>query len=289
MTKSILARSDTGEIQITITIPRSEIQKAYAEALNETVAKTELPGFRKGKAPQNLVEEKTDKSKIYEQVLQKIIPQAYIEAIKEHQLKPILSPKVELLKVKEGEDWEIRATTCERPIVELGDYKEAVRKELAPSKIWTPGGEKAQKTTENTENTEDEKTQKVIPILLRVAKVDLPQILVEDELNRTLSNLISQTEKLGLTIDQYLNSIGKTVEQLRDEYRHKVENNLKLEIILDTVGAREKIEVTEEEIEALISAAGDETVKKDLNNSLNRSYLRTILTRRKALDFLTKV
>lgn len=278
MSKSILARLTDGTIQLTITIPKDEVKKAYDEALTETVAKTELPGFRKGKAPQTLVEEKTDKSKIYEQVIQKIIPQAYLEAVREHKIKPLMTPKVELLRAKEEEEWEIRATTCERPEVELGNYKEAVRKELAPSKIWTPNG----KTT-------DEKTQKVIQALLESITITLPAILVEEELNRTLSNLISQTEKLGLTIDQYLTSIGKTADQIRAEYRQKVEDNLKLELILDAVAAQERIEVSEEEINALVAATGDAKIKNDLNSPTSHAYLRRILARRKTLDFLTKV
>ena len=287
MAKSILARTETGEIQLTNTIPVNEIQKAYEEAFDAIARETQMPGFRKGMAPKKLVEEKTDKTKIYEQVLQKIVPQAYLEAVKEHKISPVIPPKVELLKAKEGEDWEVRATTCEKPKVQLGDYKEEIRKALSPTKIWTP--ENKQETDEKKETTEDEKTQKVIEVLLQTAKVDLPNLLVEDELTRTLSNLLSQTEKLGLTIDQYLSSIGKTVEELRGEYRTKIENDLKLQFILNAVIDEEKINVEDKEVDALIEASGDEKIKQDLNSPLNRAYLQGILARRKALDFLGKI
>ncbi len=288
MSKSILARLTDGTVQLTITIPKDEVKKAYEKVLAETVEKTEIPGFRKGKAPQKLVEEKTDKNKIYELVLQKIIPQIYIEAVEEHKIQPIMAPKIELLHAKEEEDWEIRATTCERPEVELGNYKEAVKKGLSSNKIWTPSDEAA-KTPNNTESAEEEKMQKLIQTLLDSTTITLPAVLTEDELNRTLSNLISQTEKLGLTIDQYLSSIGKTTEQIRAEYQKKVEDNLKLEFILDAIANQEKIEVSDKEIDALVTATGDEKLKSDLNSGFSRTYLQRILARRKTLDFLTKV
>lgn len=295
MSKSILARQPDGTVQLTITIPADEVKKAYDQALGEVTQNTQVSGFRKGKAPVKLVEEQTDKTKIYEQVLQKMVPQAYLAALEEHQVKPVLPPKVELLKAKEGEDWEIRASTCERPAVTLGDYKEEIRKTLAPAKLWTPGTQKAHppvgeagNKTDDTE-TEEEKSQKVIEVLSQTTKVDLPAIMVEDEVNHALANLLNQTNKLGLTIDQYLASIGKSAEQLRAEYRQKVENDLKLQLILDEIAKKENLEVKDEEIDSLINAAGDEKIKQDLNSPAQRAYLRGILLRRKGLDFLTKL
>lgn len=286
MAKSILARQPDGTVQLTITIPKNEVKKAYDEALAEIIKTVEIPGFRKGKAPKKLAEEKADKTKVYEQVLQKIVPQAYIEAIKENKLSPITTPKVELLKAKEGEDWEFRATTCETPEINLGNYKDEARKALAPTKIWTPGTQKAQK---ETENTKDEKTQKVIQALLQIIKFNLPEMLIEDEVNRTLANLINQTEKLGLTIDQYLTSIGKSAEQIRQEYREKVSADLKLQFILNEIAETEKLNVSDKEIEELVGTTGDEAIKKSLENPLQKSYLKGILLRRKALDFLTNL
>ncbi|MDP3955248.1 MAG: trigger factor [bacterium] len=287
--KSILAKQTDGTLQLNITIPESEVKKAYDEVFSSVSQDSELPGFRKGKAPKKLVEEKVDKTKVYEQVLQKIVPNAYLEAVNENKLKPVVSPKVELLKAEEGADWEIRATTCERPEVVLGDYKEEIRKEMATGKLWTPQTQKNEKDTDNTEATHDEKTQKVMEILLKTVKLDLPSVLAEDELNRALSNLIAQTEKLGLTIDQYLNSINKTVEQIRAEYRERIEGDLKIQLILDEIAKAEKTEVKEEEIDALITASGDEKIKENLNKPENRLYLKGILARRKTLDFLAKL
>ena len=276
MTKSVLATTQTGEIQLTITIPVVEVKKTYQQVLTELTQATQIAGFRKGKAPKKLVEEQTDKNKIYEQVIQKIVPQVYLATIKQHSLKPILLPRVELLKVKEDEDWEIRATTCETPKVDLGNYKEDIRKVFAKPK-------------NDSQDSEDEKIQKTIQTLLQSTATALPEIMVEEELNRVLANLINQTEKLGVTIDQYLASINKTSDQLRAEYRQRVESDLRLQFILDAIAKGENIGASEKEIDDLVTTTGDEELKRSLNSAPQRESLRGILTRRKTLDFLTKL
>ena len=55
---SVVARSEDGTIQITFNIPFSEIEKSRSEVVNKYADEIEIPGFRKGKAPQNLVKEK---------------------------------------------------------------------------------------------------------------------------------------------------------------------------------------------------------------------------------------
>ena len=288
MAKSIFAKQPDGAIQLTITIPVDEVNKGYERAIVEIVNNAEIDGFRKGKAPRKLVEEKTDKSKIYEKVLQDIIPKAYVEAVKEHSLKPILSPKVELLKAKEGEDWEIRATTCEEPIIELGDYKDKVKTALASGKLWTPDKKDAEKE-KNPESAEDEKTQKVIQAILDTVKIEIPQIIIEEEVNRSVASLINQTNSMGLTIDQYLASIGKTPESIREEYSQKTMANYKMQFALDKIAGNEKIEVTDQEIEDLIKVSGDENLKIEMENPMQKAYIKGLIARRKTLEFLTKL
>src|SRR4030042_2206075 len=116
-----------GTIELVITIPWAEVQKTYDAVVDNTVKNAELSGFRKGKAPRNLVEEKLDKTKVYEDALQRIIPQAYGKAVEEQQIHPIVSPKIELQEATEKKDWRLRALTCEKPKVDLGSYKEAIR------------------------------------------------------------------------------------------------------------------------------------------------------------------
>jgi FKBP-type peptidyl-prolyl cis-trans isomerase (trigger factor) len=288
MSKAIIARQPDGTIQLTITIGKEVVEKAHEKQLAEAVRKAKIPGFRKGKAPKKLVEEKIDKDQVYQTVIQELVPQAYLEAIQEHQLKPIINPKVELLKAKEGEDWQIRATTCEAPKIELKNYQAEIKKSLAPAKLWTPDKNKGEEGKE-TKPSLDEKIQKVIEILLKIAPFNLPSILVEDELNRSLASLIEQANSLGMTIDQYAQSTGKTTTQIREEYRTRVENELRLLLILNEIAQQEKIEISDQEIEALIKASGDQKLTQQLTNPLQKEYLKGILARRKTLEKLASL
>jgi len=114
-------------------------------------------------------------------------------------------------------------------------------------------------------------------------------MLIDDEVNRALSHLINQTNSLGLTIDQYLASINKTSEQIRAEYEAKVSDQLKLQFALDEIAEQENIRIEDEEVDDLIKATADETLRQNLDKPIQREYLRGILRRKKILDFLAKL
>ena len=273
-------RLANGTIELTITIPWSDIQTTYNQVIDDFVKEAELPGFRKGKAPKKVVEEKLDKNKIYEEVMKRIIPKAYADAVKQESVAPIIPPKVEVIAAQEGKDWQFKASTCKEPEVKLGDYKDALNKAKSAKlpKIWVPG--KEEKKGEPAEITLDE----VINALLGNTQINIPSLLIEDEVNRMLSRLIDQTQKLGLTVEQYLLSQGKTSEGLRAEYKDQASRNLALEFILEKVANQEKIEVGDEEIEKVIKEAKEPKEQEALR--AQKYYLATILRRQKTLDYL---
>ncbi len=270
-----------GTIELTITIPWSDIKSAYDSVVDDLAKETELPGFRKGKAPRNLVEEKTDKSKVYEEVLKKIVPQYYAAAIKQENLVPIVSPQIEIIAAKEKADWQFRAKTCEKPEVKLGNYREAIAslKKEKQTKIWVPGKE------EKKEKPADLTLDEIVKALLSVCQVQVPDLLIEDEVNRMLSRLIDQTQKLGLTIEQYLVSQNKTSESLREEYKFQSQQTLALEFILEAIADQEKVEVNEGEIEKIIQEVKDPKEQEALKSQ--KYYLATILRRQKTLEKLS--
>lgn len=286
--KSKLEKLENGAVELTITIPARQIRQTYDQVLAQLVKTTEIKGFRKGKAPAKKVEEQVGKNKIYEEVLRFLLPQTYADAVKEHGLAPAMNPQIKVVSLQEDKDWEIKATTAELPEIKLGDYKKAIRDELAASKIWVPGKDD-QKPEESKKITQDEKIGKIFKALVKVAEADIPGILLEEEVNRMLSRLISQTEKLGLTVEQYLQSIGKTSEELRAEYRQQAEESLKLELILARLAEKEGVEVTDQEVNRMIAATPDEKARKNLETPAQKAYIRQILRKRKLIDNLLKI
>lgn len=282
---SALNRQTNGTLELTITIPQKRVASAYEKALDQFVKETEIKGFRRGKAPRKKVEEKIGKTKIYEEVLKSLIPEVYLEAVKEQNIKPIINPQISVISLQEDKDWQIKALTCELPKVDLGDYKGEVKKALASEKIWTPGKDKEEKTAEK----ESERLKKIFQTLLKVVKLQIPELLIQEEVNRMLSRLIDQTGRLGLTVEQYLTSIGKTSDQLRQKYRQQAEELLKLELILSAIADQEKVQVTDGEVQKMVDAAPDEKTKKEMEAPTQRAYLRQLLRKRKVIDILTKL
>ncbi|MFI4963120.1 MAG: trigger factor, partial [Legionellales bacterium] len=199
--KSILAKQDDGTIQLTITIPWSTVKKAKEETVAAHVDSSQLPGFRKGRAPKKLVEENIDQDHLREEVLRKLLPEGYVEALKEHNLKPILNPKIHVQKLEDDKDWTFEAFTAEAPEITLGDYKDAVKKVTAKTKIIVPGKETTPPSFED-----------IAKALLETAKVRVPAVIIEQEVDRLLAQTLDEVKRLGLTLDQYLASTNRNTE-----------------------------------------------------------------------------
>lgn len=268
---AVVARSEDKTIQITFTIPAPLVQKAQNEVITDVTKDTEIPGFRKGKAPEEKVREKIPAGDLIEKSLAKILPQALAEAINTNKIRPAIYPKFELIKADEGQDWEVRASTCELPEVILTDYKGAIKSGIIKVNDMKP----------------EEKEQKVIKVLLDSHKIDVPQLLINEEVDARLAQLLERIEKLGLTLEGYLGSIGKTPQSLREEYATQSKNTIILELLLTKIAEEQKIEVSEQKVdEAIKAASADPKLSERLNTPEQRRLIKGVLGRRATLDYL---
>ncbi len=272
-TQSTITRHENGDITLAIAIPWITVKKIREAVLDEIVTTSEIQGFRKGKAPRELVEKQINPQKFQEEVLRKVLPEAYIQAVGEHKLQPLVNPKIHVDKLEEEKDWKFEATTCEMPEINLGIYKDEVKKITAKSKIIIPG-----------KKPEEVSFDVIMNAILSVVKISVPHMLVEQEVDRLLSQTLDEIKKLGLTLDQYLQSTKKSPEQLRSEYGQKAENDIKIELILQKIAETEKITVEEKEISEAIEKAKDAKEKQYLEG--NKYMLASILRQQKTLDFL---
>ncbi len=282
-----VAKSDDGTIQLTYTIPYSDIKKTQNIVLDEAVQDIEVPGFRKGKAPRNKVAEKLDKNTLTEKTLQKILPTLFLESVKSEKINPATYPKFEVIKATENEPWEVRATTCELPKIDLTGYKDKLTRVAKTQTIWTPEKGKDDKK----EPTKEEKEQIAIKALLGTIKVDIPKILVEEEVNAKLSGLLERIEKLGLTLESYLASIGKTAESLRGEYEKQAKETISLELILNEIARKENLEPDKKKVEELMLATKKqvETSAEEYNPEQQKIIIENSLRKRAALDYVASL
>lgn len=268
-----LKREEDGTIQLTVTMPWELVKKTKEEITDEHVKSAQMPGFRKGKAPKKLVEENLNQDHLREDILKKLLPQGYVEALKEHKINPVLSPKVHVDKLEDGKDWVFTALTAEAPEVTLGKYKDAVQKITAKSKIIVPGKEPTPVSFEE-----------ISQALLESITVKIPKIIIEQEVDRLLSQTLDEVKRLGLTLDQYLASTGRNIDALKAEYQKKAETDIKLEFILQKIASSEGIKVEDKEIDEAITQAKTDAERQNLQN--NRYLLAGIIRQQKTLDFL---
>lgn len=270
--------------EITIIIAWKEINQAREKTIEKIGETLEIKGFRKGKSPKNLILEKVGPQKITEEALNLIVPDKYSKAVLKLGLHPIATPKIELVSAKENQDWTIKFTSCEAPDVNLGTYKQDLSKIKSAPEIWKPGDKSDEKNKKSELEQKEEKLQKAVNFLLENIKVDVSDLLLEQEVNHKLSQLLEQTQKLGITIDQYLSSTGKTLDSLKQEYQKTAARNLAFEFILQKISETEGIQITPEEIEKAVSGAKNDEEKKELESK--KYFLAGLLRQQKTLDFL---
>lgn len=286
---SSVAKTDDGTIQINITLPSDVVEAERKKVVKESAKTANVSGFRKGKAPLSKVEEQIPEKDMRVQIVNSIAPSAFGQAISDNKIQPAIYPRIEILQAEKGEPWELRATTCEMPEIKLGNYKKEIKGELSAQSIWTP--EKGKKgKEEKKEMSQMDKEQIVINVLVKTTTIKIPNILVEAEVSESLSQLLDKLDKLGLTLDSYLESIGKTPTELREEYEQRAKDSLTMTLALNKIVEEEDIQVTDEEVESALNVATtDPNAAPGGTDEEKKRVIASILKRRKALDSLTKL
>jgi len=114
--------------EMSVEISVEEMEKYINQTVNKLSQAREFDGFRKGKAPKNIVEQHLGKAAIFEEATQIAIEDSYLKAIKENKLTPIGQPKAEITKAAAGNPFEYKIIISVIPEVKLGDYKKITGK-----------------------------------------------------------------------------------------------------------------------------------------------------------------
>jgi FKBP-type peptidyl-prolyl cis-trans isomerase (trigger factor) len=267
-----------------LTISQDEIKAGYQKVLKAVQAKAEIKGFRKGKAPLDVVESASDPHKLYEQVFEQVFPSHYTNYIKDHQLEPVAPPKVTVKDAKDQGDWTFDVEVALRPIVTLGAYQDAIKSTFAKDKIWTPGKDKGK---EPEKPNQDQQLNQIFDNLLKTVSVQISPLLVEDETNRNLSKLLDQVNKLGLTLDQYVGSLNKTVEEIKKEQQLHAEATLKLEYILLEIAKEAKLTIADQDYQDFLGTVKNQEARDQIEtNPETQAAIRYTLLKRKVIDHL---
>ncbi len=107
------------EIEVDAAIFNEGMKRSYSKNAN----KFNIPGFRKGKAPQHMVEKFYGEQALYEDAINIVCPDAYEEAIKEKDIHPVERPEIDIVEIGRNKNLIFTATVTVMPEVELGQYK----------------------------------------------------------------------------------------------------------------------------------------------------------------------
>lgn len=116
-------KKEGNEGLLTVTVPAEKVNKALDQAFKKGVKQINVPGFRKGKVPRPIFEQRFGVEALYQDAIDILLPDAYGEAIDETDIKPVAQPEVSVTQIEKGKDFIFEATVTVEPEVKLGDYK----------------------------------------------------------------------------------------------------------------------------------------------------------------------
>jgi trigger factor len=430
MTASEIKKLKNSQIEFTVTVPWGEWEKFIDQAVVDYSKEIKVEGFRAGKAPKNLVEQKVGKGAILDAAAQKAIRDTYGKILVEKKIDAIGSPKAEILKLAEGNDLEYKIATAVIPEVTLKPWKKGVEKvnkefeskkvevtaedvekeiaEIAKSRVqhitvereaqdgdnvmidfevkrdsvpiengtsknhpmilgrgvFIPGfeenlvgmkageekefelkfpteyhdkglaGKPAQfwvkinevqerKSPEVTdefarslgkfkdledmkknvrEGMEEEKKHELkegrraacIEVLIECTEVELPEILIHEELHKMIGEFEMQLQGMGMTFEQYLIQIKKTADDLEKEWEPQAIKRIKAALSLEEVAKEKEIEIPSEEIEAemnktLAQYGKIKDAEKNIDLGRLYNYIKGTMVNEKVLELLENI
>ena len=373
---------------ITVTVPAEDFAKAMKETYNREKGRYQLPGFRKGHAPQKMIEQFYGKGVFFEGAVNSCINKTYADAAKESGLDIVSRPEIDVTQVEAGKDLIYTATVAVKPDVTLGEYKgievqkadmtvtdqdveDAVRRELEKdsrlvavtdraakdgdtvkidfdgsvdgvafdggkgenyplqlgSGSFIPGFEdqivghnagdafdvevtfpedyhakelagkaavfktvlheiQTREIPELTDAYADDKgfdsvdafredvKQKltdakaksaaaanenaVIGKVVENAEIELPEPMVETQVEQMIDDYARRMQSQGLQLDQYMEYTGMTMDKLKEQFHPQAVRNLKTRLTLEKVVEAENIEVSEDAIDAEIKRMAEQ-------------------------------
>ena len=124
-------KTENRQAFLTVEMEPDEVEKSLEEAYRRLVKRANIPGFRKGKAPRDVIERYLGRDSLLEDALNKLVPEACEQAIKEQEIEAITHPQIEITQT---EPLIFKATVPLTPQIELGDYHQ-VRLEPEPVSV----------------------------------------------------------------------------------------------------------------------------------------------------------
>ena len=114
---------NANEVKLEITVEAEKFENAMKKVYFQNAKYFNIPGFRKGKAPMNIVEKYYGAQIFYEDAFNEVATEAYEEALTENKIDVVSRPEVDIAQMEKGKDLIFTAVVQTKPEVKLGKYK----------------------------------------------------------------------------------------------------------------------------------------------------------------------
>lgn len=300
--KSLIAPNDS----IQITLSWKLVEPVYKKTVSNFAKDVKAEGFRVGKAPLAIVEQKVGLEKIIDQVLRELLPEAYEKEIKKSGKKPITTPEFNPISLEKNKDWVLEAHFSLIPEVKLGDYKKITKEAKAEAlkfiekrnaEIVKEAKECESKDKDHDhakahqELTDQEKKeinlQHIFKELVANFAPAIGELLLRQETQTEFERLVEQLKQYKISVEDYLKRRQITIEQLSQELAGTVLSRLQLDFIMAEISKTEKLEIKDEEVKAELIKITNLKMRQDIEK--NQNYLNQIkanLLQQKTLTLL---
>ena len=260
-------KNNTAHVDIVLT--EVEVNAEKEHALDELISTVTVKGFRQGKAPKDIAKDHVDPDKLSNHILNHVLNHAVSQTLQENKFRLLGRPVLENIDSKDNKGWTIKLSLPLFPEIKIENV----------SKLFVKSTKTKAKAAK--EETEEEKVEKIYKTLLDNIKFDIPESVIEEEVNFSLERLEAQAKTLNLTLENYLKAVKKTIEQVKEEYSKRAAESIKLDLILLEIAKTEKINTTDKEVAEIAKAGG--VPESQIGQ------LKTIIERRKTIEYLLKL
>ena len=128
--KSTVETLSPTRVKLTIEVPFDELKPAFDEAYAAIGKQVSIPGFRKGKVPARVLEQRVGRGAVIDEAVNNAVPQHYEDALREHKVVPVARPEIDVTELKDGENLSFTAEVDVRPEFDLPAF-DSVKVEVA--------------------------------------------------------------------------------------------------------------------------------------------------------------
>lgn len=132
--KSSVEKLNDTRVKLTVNVPFDELKGDFDKAYAAIAQQVTIPGFRKGKAPRQLIDARFGRGPVLEQVVNDVVPRKYEAAVLEEGLTVLGQPDIQITKIEDGDEIEFTAEMDIRPEIEIPDFS-AIKVEVPALEI----------------------------------------------------------------------------------------------------------------------------------------------------------